>query len=297
MIMNLAETQDWRVGLCCFETEGHDLLTQMLEKKHRTNFRNFAHEVGEDGLDFAWIGDRFVTTCEPFTEMSMDQILRNAQWVHDRTPLKGLLIDPYNYIANPTNNELTETDLVSVTLTKVKQFAERNSIHVWLVAHPAKRNKWVGGKRPQLYDIAGSAHFYNKCDMGLVLDRPDPGTEEVPPPEGLGALNIYVDKVRNRDAGQPGAAKLWFDRRSRCYAEAGRLSEEDRARVEEDRARSEEVEGRRQGESAESAELSKLSKLSVLDLQMECKQRGLRTGRSKKSELAQRIYDYDAIHA
>lgn len=204
-VTHIAETEDWRVALCCFETESHNLLTQMLEKRHRKNWTNLSPE----GMDIEWIEDHFPTICTPYTEISIEEILRNAQWVHDRTPLKGLIIDPYNYIAFNSDQAKTnsETELVSIMLTKVKQFAERNLIHVWLVAHPGKQGNWTG-KRPQLYDCSGSAHFYNKCDMGLVLDRDR---------EDFSLLHVYCDKVRNREAGQPGMATLEFCRENRTY--------------------------------------------------------------------------------
>jgi len=208
LVTNIAEKRDWRVALCCFEASKGDLLNQLLEKRAKRHFRMLT----ERDLDVQWVDDHFTCISTPFTEITIDRILANAQWVHDRTPLRGLVIDPYNYIAPDADlGSDSETDYVSVMLTKAKQFAERNTVHVWLVAHPGKRNRWVG-PRPQLYDIAGSAHFYNKCDMGVVLDR----SQEA---DGANLLQVYVDKVRNRDAGRPGVAKLWFNPLRRSYGE------------------------------------------------------------------------------
>ena len=53
---------------------------------------------------------------------------------------------------------------------QVKSFAAVNSVHVWLVAHPRQLQQWKG-EAPTLYDIAGSAHFINKADVGLVVHR------------------------------------------------------------------------------------------------------------------------------
>lgn len=46
------------------------------------------------------------------------------------------------------------------------------NVHVWLVAHPRQLQDYISSKPPTLYDISGSAHFYNKCDAGIVVHRP-----------------------------------------------------------------------------------------------------------------------------
>jgi hypothetical protein len=53
---------------------------------------------------------------------------------------------------------------------QIKSFAQVNGVHVWLVAHPKQLQQWKG-EAPTLYDIAGSAHFINKADFGLVVHR------------------------------------------------------------------------------------------------------------------------------
>jgi hypothetical protein len=57
-----------------------------------------------------------------------------------------------------------------VVVVQIKSFAAVNSVHVWLVAHPRQLQQWKGDA-PTLYDIAGSAHFINKADIGLVVHR------------------------------------------------------------------------------------------------------------------------------
>lgn len=53
---------------------------------------------------------------------------------------------------------------------QIKTFAAINGVHVWLVAHPKQLQQWKGDA-PTLYDIAGSAHFINKADVGIVVHR------------------------------------------------------------------------------------------------------------------------------
>ena len=63
-------------------------------------------------------------------------------------------------------------------------FAKAFKAHVCVVAHPTKSAKDADGnyKMPTLYDIAGSANFYNKADLGVVVPR-DAGDQQRALPE------------------------------------------------------------------------------------------------------------------
>lgn len=49
--------------------------------------------------------------------------------------------------------------------------AQNNNVHVWFVAHPRQLYDYSTDRPPSLYDISGSAHFYNKADAGIVVHR------------------------------------------------------------------------------------------------------------------------------
>ena len=65
-----------------------------------------------------------------------------------------------------------------------------------LVAHPVKMKKGADGKFevPTLYDISGSANFYNKTDFGLTVYR-DFIDEEI---------KVFVQKVKFKHMGETG---------------------------------------------------------------------------------------------
>lgn len=48
--------------------------------------------------------------------------------------------------------------------------AQTYEVHVWFVAHPRQMQNYQG-EPPNLYSIAGSAHFINKADNGIVVHR------------------------------------------------------------------------------------------------------------------------------
>jgi twinkle protein len=71
---------------------------------------------------------------------------------------------------------------------------------VLVVAHPNKDVKLPNGeiRVPNLYDISGSAHWYNAADHGIVVSGDT--TSNI--------REITIEKSRYRSAGVPGSASL-----------------------------------------------------------------------------------------
>jgi twinkle protein len=62
---------------------------------------------------------------------------------------------------------------------------------------------------PTLYDISGSAHWYNKADNGITVYRH----------MDADMTDIYVGKIRFREVGQRGKATLAYCRHTGTYHE------------------------------------------------------------------------------
>ncbi|KAG2445811.1 hypothetical protein HXX76_000415 [Chlamydomonas incerta] len=100
---------------------------------------------------------------------TIDWVLSKATQAVYRHGIRGLVIDPYNELDQQRGAQ-SETEYISAMLSKVKRWAQRHMVHVWLVAHPKSFEDWDGSP-PSMYDISGSAHWYNKADMGVVVHR------------------------------------------------------------------------------------------------------------------------------
>ncbi|MBD5336542.1 MAG: toprim domain-containing protein [Bacteroides sp.] len=132
----------------------------------------------------------------------VDTILEKARYLVRRRGIKALVIDPYNRLEDEKNG-MKETDYISTLLDKLTNFAQQNDILVILMAHPAKpaRNREGEFDLPTLYDISGSAHFFNKADFGIIIHR-----------HRLSNLvEIKIDKVKFRHLGQPGSVKMKYN--------------------------------------------------------------------------------------
>lgn len=104
---------------------------------------------------------------------SIDWILERARAAVLRYGIRGLIIDPYNEVEAGRPPQMTETEFVSQLISKCKRFAKVHDVTVFMVVHPTKINSQGLTKEtmPGLYDLAGSAHWRNKADAGLIVYR------------------------------------------------------------------------------------------------------------------------------
>ncbi len=152
-------------------------------------------------------------------EMNLDMILSKVRAAIFRHGVKGVILDPWNELEHSRPAGLSETEYISQALSKVRRFARINDVHVWIVAHPTKlqKDKETGEYPvPTLYDISGSAHWYNKADNGITVFRHMEAD----------LTDIYVGKIRFREVGQRGKATLAYCRETGTYHEQGKSYEE-----------------------------------------------------------------------
>ena len=151
-----------------------------------------------------------VTHICPEGDATPELILAKSRELVVRKGCKIFVFDPLNCFDHTPKNGQTETQYLAWFLNQLKRFAERYQCLVFLVAHPRKMNRDVySGKshRPEMYDINGSADFFNKSDFGLVVDRDD----------GAGVVRLFVDKVKFKHLGHHGVAVFTYDMLSGRY--------------------------------------------------------------------------------
>lgn len=136
----------------------------------------------DEDFDLNWLIDK-----------ATDAVLRDG--------VRALLIDPWNEIEHARGKWESVTDYVGRAIRTIKRFARLYDVAVIVVAHPTKEvGKEGKTRRPRLYDVEGSAHWFNKCDHGVVIER-GPGCESI----------IHVDKVRFDESGIPGQCRMGYD--------------------------------------------------------------------------------------
>lgn len=142
------------------------------------------------------------------TELSIEYIIELAKIAVMRDGIRLLVLDPWNEIEHKRDPGETETEYASRAIRMLKRFAKNYDCAVWLVAHPRKPSSDGNPKPPSLYDLAGSAHFANKADYGVVVHRDDLAGS---------TISVTVCKVRMGLPGKVGRVSLDFDAKTSSY--------------------------------------------------------------------------------
>lgn len=133
----------------------------------------------------------------------VDYVFTRAKMLVKQFGVKIFVIDPYNKLEHKHNSNMSETQYISGFLDILTNFAKFNDVLCCLIAHPRKME---AGRVPTLYDINGSANFYNKTDYGITIHR---NRDE------NGAMNnqvdIHIQKVKFKHLGSQGLLELKYN--------------------------------------------------------------------------------------
>ncbi len=154
---------------------------------------------------------RFIDATEE--DLGIEAIMAAALHCKNTFGLDGLVIDPWNEIESSRPKEISETDYIGVCLRKLRKFARKYNISLWIVAHPAKPQRIKGTNEyapVNLYDISSSANWYNKVDNGIIIHR-----------DKDDLVSIIIAKIKYRDYGIPGIITATYDFKRGIY-ETGR---------------------------------------------------------------------------
>jgi len=166
----------------------------------------------DKGIQF--VKDHFFFMKVDEIDVTIDGILALAKELIVKKGINLLLIDPYNYIEHKIPPGYTETLYVSELLTKIVTFGKINNVAVFLVAHPTKiqKDKKTGKYSvATLYDISGSANFFNKTFNGISIYR---DYEEK-------SVTAHIQKVKYKWIGHVGSCDFSYDYPTGRYAPIG----------------------------------------------------------------------------
>jgi len=210
LMVNLAKAHDWKFALCSFENQPEIHISRLMEiYKEKRFFEGSNRMTDEDKTEaFDWVENHFMFMDSEGAEPStIDSILERAKVAVARTGIRGLVIDPYNYIENKGGQ--AEHEFISSMLTRMQAFAKAYGVHIWFVAHPSKITRsGMDLPRPDGMAISGSMAWWAKADCGITVHRTKTNDVE-----------IAVWKCRFRWVGTQGETSLGYNKTTGTYYE------------------------------------------------------------------------------
>ena len=150
------------------------------------NKRIFMRTRTRDVLDMDWLIDVMI---EAKTRHNIDYVI----------------LDPWNEIEHDFKRE-SETVYTGNAIRRIKRVSEDYGIMFLVAVHPAKPDQ---KHALDMYSASGSAHWYNKCDHGIIF-------EHVPWAEGVVECNVQKSKDWET-MGKPGKVYMRWKRDRRDY--------------------------------------------------------------------------------
>ena len=180
-----------------------------LGEQHPAKQTTHELEYGESWIDRHF---RFLMPDED-ADVSLEWLLDAAATSVIRDNSKVLVVDPWNEMDHVRMPGESVTDYTGRAIKAFRRFARKMGIHLMVVAHPTKMQQRPDGSFPipTLYSISDSAHWFNKCDAGIIVHN-----------FGDGKSLIWVQKTRYHDEiGVPKMYDALFNKTSRRFEITG----------------------------------------------------------------------------
>lgn len=219
MLVNAMIQHNWRVAYASFENPPELHLAKLISLKTRKPFgMGPTPRIDEAEMleALGWVNERLTFLTNEGVMPTVESLVERFEAAVRRSGVKAIVVDPFNFIKLSAKKDGgVDTESINEMLAQFKTFAVRAEVTFFLVAHPAKPMNpgpdWV----PNGYSISGSAHFYNRADFGVTIQRK------------MDQSVFHVWKCRFPWQGQLGAVPLVYDKTTGGYKEAGEVAEED----------------------------------------------------------------------
>lgn len=212
VIISTGNDHGWRWGVCSPES-----WPLQLHQKHLIQIMSGESVAGEANLgippmsddDIAYWSmklDKMVSFVKP-ESINVKSIIEAIEKEILSQGLDAVLLDPWNRLGHRLTGGMSMTDYVGVTLSELKQLAQRHDIFIGIAAHPAKperaKDNGDGFIVVKPYDIADSHNFFDMADFVVTWARHKDDL-------GAGTL-VSVGKVKTEEYGREGSVLLSFD--------------------------------------------------------------------------------------
>lgn len=194
ILCNLATKHDFRCAMFSpesFPYEGH-----IKRIANKLNNKNCDSDDLNNTKDF--IEEHFFWIKIDLENLTLKGILDAFRDLVFQKGINVCVIDPWNMLDHSAQRDFS---YIGRILSEITQFCQQTKTHLFLVAHPRKIESVEGVyKKPTLYDISGSADFFNKAYNGIIVYRCIGQKTKYK----SDAVRIYIEKVKRKENGQLG---------------------------------------------------------------------------------------------
>ena len=174
-----------------FPYEGH-----IKRIANKLNEKNCTNEDLNNTKDF--IQDHFYWIKIDLENLTLEGILDAFRQLVFQKGINIVVIDPWNMLDHSAQRDHS---YIGKALSQITQFCQQTNTHLFLVAHPRKIESENGSyKKPTLYDISGSADFFNKAYNGMIVFRCIGQKTKY----DSDIVKMYIEKVKRKENGQLG---------------------------------------------------------------------------------------------
>jgi twinkle protein len=137
--LNIAMSKGWRFAVASFENPPHMHIAKLAEKVvgkpffHTDGRERMSEEERDYALDF--LNNHFVfLQTHDGSSPTVQSIIERTKQAIMRLGVRGLIIDPYNYL--DIGDSENETKSISKMLTEIVMFCQSHGVHCFFIAHP-----------------------------------------------------------------------------------------------------------------------------------------------------------------
>ena len=198
VLCNIAMRHKFRCAM--FSPESFPYEAHIKRIANKLLSKNCDNEDLDNVKDF--IEEHFYWIKIDLENLTLKSILEAFKQLVFQKGINVCVIDPWNMLDHSAQRDHS---YIGRTLSEITQFCQQTKTHLFLVAHPRKIESEGGQyKKPTLYDISGSADFFNKAYNGLIVYR-NIGQKTS---YGSDSVKIYVEKVKRKENGQLGSFEI-----------------------------------------------------------------------------------------
>ena len=210
ILIRLNIIHDWKVAFFSpefFPVENH--IVQVIEtlggkRFNSQNYGNQEYELLKEYVskNFFWIDPN---------DTDINSVLDRGKYLIRKKGIKAFVIDPFNALTDKERRTQKQDEYISDFLQKIRWFARKYNVAIFLVMHPSKQQKLDSGLYPvcDLYSCKGASEIYDKADIGITVWRNEQ--------ENYGEM--HVTKMKFRHLGDKGHSTFRFNISNGRYVE------------------------------------------------------------------------------